>query len=105
MKFHRLDTEPPEQAPLEPDELFLGICSSCGARWQGEAICHCTTCHMTFTAIGGFDAHRYGSHEHDTRRCYNPDQMKARGYEPNERGHWRKPGTDEWWQNENHGNQ
>lgn len=33
----------------------------CEARWTGLRTCHCATCHETFSGLGAFDAHRYGS--------------------------------------------
>lgn len=71
--------------PQEPEELpddFYG---------EGGCWAKCAACGITFTSVTGFDDHRYGSHEHDTRRCRTPEQMQERGYEPNDAGHWRKP--------------
>ena len=68
------------------DEI-IGACS-CGARWSGEAIAHCATCHLTFGSVSGFDDHR------DRRgdgRCRKPDELRTRGLEPNDAGHWRRP--------------
>jgi hypothetical protein len=58
---------------------------ACGAAWTGALICHCAACHLTFTAIRCFDAHRRGG------RCATPDELRARGYSPDERDHWRLP--------------
>jgi hypothetical protein len=67
-------------------ELRLGPRScDCGARWQGESIAHCATCHLTFTAVGNFDYHRYRG------QCRTAVELRAKGYEPNEEEHWRKP--------------
>lgn len=60
-------------------------CGGCTTVWVGHLICHCATCHLTFTAVGGFDLHRRGG------ACHTPDQLRARGLEPDEHGHWRKP--------------
>ena len=40
----------------------------CGARWAGSRTCHCAAagCHLTFTSVGSFDAHRKGG------RCNPP---------------------------------
>lgn len=35
-------------------------CGGCDTTWTGLATCHCSDCHETFAAIGGFDAHRVG---------------------------------------------
>src|SRR5262245_19274812 len=90
-QFHRL-SEDIDHVPSD-EQLYIGSCQ-CGARWQGESICHCATCHLTFTSINGFNAHRTGSHGHDTRRCRTEAEIRAIGYEPNERGQWRRPMDD-----------
>ena len=68
------------------EELALGPqrCK-CGARWQGEAIAHCAVCHLTFTTVGNFDYHLY------RERCRTEAELRDKGYEPNDAGHWRKP--------------
>lgn len=66
-------------------DLYLGICGRCDARWHGLAIAHCGCCHLTFTSVTGFDFHRYKG------RCRSTDELRGLGYEPNSRGHWRKP--------------
>lgn len=71
-----------------PDEL-LASCGGCSARWTGEDICHCATCHLTFTSVGPFDAHR--DHSTADGRCRTEDELCTRGLEPNESGYWRKP--------------
>lgn len=71
--------------PTEPiDELYVGACR-CGARWQGEAIAHCAVCHLTFTTVANFDFHLYKG------RCRTEAELRDKGYEPNDAGHWRKP--------------
>lgn len=80
-------------ADSEPDpeeHLYPGSCR-CGARWFGEAICHCATCHLTFTSIGPFDAHRVGPIGKPRRRCWTEAELRDKGYEPNSHGHWRRP--------------
>lgn len=72
-----------------------GHCTVCGAQWVGHAVCHCTQCHLTFTAAGGFDYHRTGPS--DDRRCRTPDELTAAGYQPNDEGRWRKPAPAELW--------
>jgi hypothetical protein len=48
----------------------------CPAWFTGLNTAHCTTCHAAFTTVSGFDKHRTGSHENDTRRCLDPATMK-----------------------------
>jgi hypothetical protein len=73
-------------AAAEPvDELYIGGCK-CGARWKGEAIAHCAVCHLTFTTVNNFDYHTRGG-----GRCRTEAELRAKGYEPNNAGHWRKP--------------
>lgn len=45
-------------------------CGGCGASWFGTTICHCGSCHLTFSGIGLFDKHRsqYG----DRGACLDP---------------------------------
>ncbi|SNS54937.1 FDXHR family putative zinc-binding protein [Rhodococcoides kyotonense] len=33
-------------------------CSRCDERWSGQATCHCSGCHLTYSSISAFDAHR-----------------------------------------------
>lgn len=68
-----------------------GTCE-CGARWTGLLIAHCTKCHQSFGGIRGFDFHRIGHVDH--RRCRTPEQLRGFGYEPNDRGIWRRPRPD-----------
>lgn len=72
-------------SPVEEDSSAPGTCSGCGARWWGLAFAHCPTCHMTFRSVSGFDKHRFNG------TCRTPGEMRERGYEPNEDGHWRQP--------------
>lgn len=65
----------------------------CGTGWTGTGICHCRTCHLTFTSIGPFDEHRTGAA--DSRRCMTRDELRERGMEPNVNGQWRKPRPEE----------
>lgn len=45
-------------------------------------------CHQTFGSPSGFDEHRVGTIR---RRCLNPNELRDRGYEQNDRGVWRIP--------------
>jgi hypothetical protein len=71
----------------DPDNIpkCLATCGRCDARWYGLGIAHCGCCHLTFTSVTGFDVHRYKG------RCRTTEELQALGYEPNSRGHWRKP--------------
>ena len=71
--------------------LSPGMCR-CGARWPGDRVCHCSSCHLSFTSVGPFDAHRAAPG--DDRRCMTGDELRAKGYEPNTNGHWRKPAPE-----------
>jgi hypothetical protein len=84
-----------QAGPAEPedDQLYVGGCR-CGARWQGEAIAHCATCHLTFASATGFDAHMDGRRE-PPPGCRTEAELRKRGLEPNENGHWRRPMSDE----------
>jgi hypothetical protein len=95
MRFGRLadDVEVTE----DDDVLYVGTCGDpkrpkpgrCGAQWRGQAIAHCAACHLTFSSPTGFDEHR------TLGNCRTPDDMRKRGYEPNDEGHWRQPLTDQ----------
>jgi hypothetical protein len=66
-------------------ERYLATCGRCDAHWRGHAVAHCGCCHLTFTSVTGFDVHRYEG------RCRSTDELRDLGYDPNTRGHWRKP--------------
>jgi hypothetical protein len=66
-----------------------GTCGGCRGWWRGERVCHCASCHLTFTSIGPFDAHRDGPM--NDRRCRTEPELRQRGYEPNDSGYWRQP--------------
>ncbi len=92
MKLPKLDREPEPDFDHQPDTgLGLLVCVKCGYKGRGFSLCHCPTCHLTFTAIGGFDDHRTAG------RCRNEDEIRARGFEPNENGCWRRPMTGTHW--------
>jgi hypothetical protein len=96
----RHDVRADAAAPLD-DEFGSGRghCVDCGADWNGQRICHCPTCHLTFTAVGGFDFHRIG--RDDSRRCRNPAELRDAGYEPNPDNQWRKPAPEDAWKDRN----
>jgi hypothetical protein len=72
-------------SPRETDEI-VGACR-CGARWTGEAVAHCPTCHLTFASVAGFDDHR----DRREGRCRSEAELAERGMEPNDAGQWRRP--------------
>lgn len=53
--------------------------------------CRCGACNLTFNSVAAFDAHRGGTYSPPSRYCRSPEQMRARGYEPDENDVWRKP--------------
>jgi hypothetical protein len=54
----------------------------------------CTACGLLFTSTSSFDRHRTGGFTTD-RRCKTSDELRAVGFQPNERGFWRKALTPE----------
>jgi hypothetical protein len=38
----------------------MTVCTKCAAEWGGMNTCHCSGCHLTFTGLTAFDAHRRG---------------------------------------------
>lgn len=45
-------------------------CARCDSRWSGTRTSHCGGCHLTFTGLTAFDAHRTGTHA--KRSCLDP---------------------------------
>lgn len=37
-------------------------CGRCDSRWSGNQTCHCGVCHLTFSGVSTFDAHRQPGH-------------------------------------------
>lgn len=74
----------PDLADAGDEMVCLGTCG-CGALWGGFDTCHCPSCHLTFTSVGPYDFHRYQGH------CRTPDELRDRGYSPNDKGWWRIP--------------
>lgn len=62
----------------------------------------CRTCGLNFTSVTGFDAHRVGQYERpgvpgsNTRRCLTGDELREKGYEPDDQGRWRRPDRGQW---------
>jgi len=55
-------------------------CGRCDARWSGYDTAHCASCHVTFTGVSGFDAHRKAD------QCRRPGEVglspvEGRAYE------------------------
>lgn len=48
---------------------LLTRCSGCANTWTGALVCHCASCHRTFTGIRAFDIHRTGG------ICNDPSQV------------------------------
>ena len=69
---------------------------NCGARWTGQRIEHCCSCHNTFKGTTAGDRHRVGNHAihagPDRRRCLTADEMLAKGMSYTENAH----GTRMW---------
>jgi|SRR5215831_2653901 len=64
----------------------------------------CETCHEDFSSVKMFDRHRIGRFEYthsqglrseppveDGRRCLDEDEMRAKGWDRDERGRWADP--------------
>lgn len=54
----------------------LTRCSGCANTWTGLLSCHCGACHVTFTGITAFDAHRVGG------VCNDPASLLTKTGEP-----------------------
>lgn len=50
-------------------------CGGCDTVWFGQGICHCATCHETFSTIQHFDAHR--SQRGERGECLDPGALKV----------------------------
>jgi len=72
--------------------------------WKGTPANGCSGCGQDFTSTSLFDRHRAGVYEYtleqglkleppleDGRRCLDSDEMKAKGWELNDRGRWLDP--------------
>lgn len=52
-----------------------GACPGCLSVWSGRGVCHCRSCHQTFTEVEWFDQHkavRDGC-------CWNPAELRSGG--------------------------
>lgn len=84
--------------PIEPmGDVVPGV-HTCGARWRGANYCHCATCHLTFRSVRGFDRHRVALPGRrvtgSMARCLTEDELRRRGFEPDDEGIWRRPMTE-----------
>jgi hypothetical protein len=50
----------------------------------------CTACGLLFTSTSSFDKHCTAGFTTDRRRCKTGDELRAAGWQPTERGFWRK---------------
>lgn len=46
-------------------------CRDCKRKWTGQAECHCTGCHESFTSESIFTKHQ------PSGKCLTPDEMRA----------------------------
>lgn len=69
----------------------MTTCGQCKAEWGGMNTAHCAGCHVTYTGITAFDAHRKGS------KCNTPGSVglsltnrayPCYGYPADENGAW-----------------
>lgn len=94
---------------VEPADLYDPavdcVCQVCGAQFNGSDSSggHCKGgtfggCCQSFRSMSGFDKHRTGRFEPNTRRCLTPDEMTAKGWARDEHGAWRlpAPATNPW---------
>jgi hypothetical protein len=61
---------PPKTLGKVRNVTFNASCDGCGRKWQGLRECHCYGCHLHFTSVTGFDAHRGERNKaHPRGRC------------------------------------
>jgi hypothetical protein len=63
------------------------MCGGCNKRWTGFKMCHCASCHETFSTEHNFDRHRKKKSE--AGGCIPPADV---GLVCNSRGTWKMPG-------------
>jgi hypothetical protein len=84
----------PRQTGLVSDILAMLVGTAAYLTLTGN-VSHCTSCGLTFRSAHGFDKHRIGAYSSAPpaygRRCLTPDELRARGYEPDGKGRWRQP--------------
>jgi hypothetical protein len=68
-------------------------CGRCGKEWGGMRTAHCAACHVTFTGLTAFDAHRKGG------KCAQPEDagLVEAGRAYSCFGAPADPETAEWW--------
>ncbi|HEY8776320.1 MAG TPA: hypothetical protein VIM33_07555 [Gaiellaceae bacterium] len=72
-------------------------------RFPRRPLYGCSGCHLDFSSVGAFDAHRVGKYdqvfgvEHlNGRLCLDVEEMAAKGFRQNSRGRWsNRPPRDE----------
>lgn len=50
--------------------------------------CRCNACGLLFKSAASFDKHRTG--DYTSRRCLTETELRAKGFEPNAKGFWRR---------------
>lgn len=63
--------------PRERLAAPVAACARCGVTWGGLARCHCSACHLTFSALSYFDQHRW--HKDGRDGCWHPSELSTRG--------------------------
>jgi hypothetical protein len=56
--------------------------------------CQCAACGLRFKSTNAFTKHRVGSYADGGRMCLTADELRAKGFEPDLNGLWRKPFAD-----------
>ncbi len=64
----------------------------------GSPKCLCRSCGLYWTSEAAFAAHRVGEYGIN-RRCLTQDELRAKGFAPNEGGYWRKPAPADAFKN------
>jgi hypothetical protein len=65
--------DPYDAGLLLPEGDPMTTCPRCLAAWGGSRPAHCGSCHLTFSGLELFDAHR--DHHGDHGRCVPPDTV------------------------------
>lgn len=57
----------------------------------------CIACGLDFKSVGGFNLHMVFKEKenHCTRRCLTEQELRDKGFEPDDYGRWRIPMTEE----------
>lgn len=78
-------------------------CGECDRAFPGSdrAGGHCVVCHMSFTSNSGFDRHKTGSYDDNSRRCKTEAELSEANWSCSDDGNkvWRLPGSKgPWWE-------